>query len=107
MTKTYKIGVNGWFFCKPFTGIGRYSINMFSEIAGLYPEFEFYIAIPEKLPEIVDKSLRYQNNIKFELIPENSAMKLIYPGISKSFAPPSVTPTVASPAKPSVKPMLS
>ncbi len=79
-----KIGVNGWFFTKQFTGIGRYCINTFSELARFYPEFDFLIAIPERLDEDVDKSLRYQDNLHFELLPENSFLKKLGAGFSKS-----------------------
>jgi len=83
MTKKAKIGVNGWFFCRPFTGIGRYCINVFSELARSYPDLEFHVAIPGRLDEETDKSLRYQDNLKFELISENMALKSLHPGLSK------------------------
>jgi glycosyltransferase involved in cell wall biosynthesis len=83
MSKKIKIGVNGWFFCKRYTGIGRYSLNVFPEMARLFPEFEFHIAIPHQMDEEVDKSLRYQENLKFELLPENPHLKMISPGLSK------------------------
>lgn len=84
MEKRYKIGVNGWFFCKPFTGIGRYSLNIFSELARSFPDLEFYIAIPNRLEDEIDKGLRYQENLKFEVVSENMALKSIHPGLSKA-----------------------
>ncbi len=83
MTKRIKIGVNGWFFCRQFTGIGRYSLNVFSELARLFPDLEFLIAVPGRLDEDIDKYLRYQENLKFELIPENPTLKRINAGLSK------------------------
>lgn len=83
MSKKLKIGVNGRFFCQPFTGIGRYSLNIFPELAMHYPELEFVIAIPEKLPVEIDKNLRYLDNLKFEVIPENKFLKVIHPGLAK------------------------
>lgn len=85
MEKRYKIGVNGWFFCKPFTGIGRYSLNIFSELARSFPDLEFHVAIPNRLEEDIDKELRYQENLKFEVIAENISLKVLNPGLSKSF----------------------
>jgi glycosyltransferase involved in cell wall biosynthesis len=83
MSKKLKIGVNGRFFCQPFTGIGRYCLNIFPELAMHYPELEFVVAIPEKLPLEVDKNLRYLDNLKFEVIPENKFLKWIYAGLAK------------------------
>jgi glycosyltransferase involved in cell wall biosynthesis len=85
MTRRVKIGVNGWFFCRQFTGIGRYSLNVFSELARLFPDLEFLIAVPGRLDEDIDKFLRYQENLKFELIPENPTLKRINAGLSKCF----------------------
>lgn len=85
MTKRAKIGVNGWFFCRPFTGIGRYCLNVFSELARSFPELEFEVAIPDRLDEETDKSLRYQNNLRFEVLPENLALKSLHPGLAKVY----------------------
>lgn len=84
MIKKLKIGVNGRFFCQPYFGIGRYCLNIFPEMARLYPELEFVIAIPEKLPEEVDKMTRYQDNLKFEIIKENWGLKKLHAGFSKA-----------------------
>jgi glycosyltransferase involved in cell wall biosynthesis len=84
MSKKLKIGVNGRFFCQPFTGIGRYTLNIFPELAKLYPELDFIIAIPQKLPiELVEK-LEKQSNLHFKVIPENALLKAIHPGFAKA-----------------------
>lgn len=84
MHKRYKIGINGWFFCKPFTGIGRYSLNVFSELARNFPELEFHVAIPSRLDDDIDKELRYQENLRFEVVPENMSLKALHPGLAKA-----------------------
>jgi glycosyltransferase involved in cell wall biosynthesis len=84
MAERIKIGVNGWFFTKPYTGIGRYCLNVFPELAIRFPQIEFIIPISTRLDEEVDKNLRYLENLRFELLPENLALKSINPGLSKS-----------------------
>ena len=78
-----KIGVNGRFFTNKNTGIGRYCINIFPEIARQFPELELVIAIPEKLDSELDKHLRYQNNLQFVLVKENRFLRRFQPGLSK------------------------
>jgi len=85
MEKKVKIGVNGWFFCRQYTGVGRYCLNIFSELARHFPHFEFYVAIPDKLDEEIDKNLRYQDNMKFEIIPEKPLLKALHAGLAKSY----------------------
>lgn len=84
MGRKLKIGVNGRFFCQPFSGIGRYSLNIFPEMAGHFPELEFVVAIPEKLPEELDKNLRYLSNLRFEVVAENVWLKRIHAGLAKA-----------------------
>ena len=40
--------------------------------------------IPSRLDSTIDKEFRYLNNLRFELVPENLALKSINPGLSKS-----------------------
>jgi len=84
MSKKLKIGVNGRFFCQPFTGIGRYTLNIFPELAKLYPELDFIIAIPKKLPSDLFEKLEGQSNLHFKIIPENILLKAIHPGFAKA-----------------------
>ena len=84
MSKKLKIGVNGRFFCQPFTGIGRYTLNIFPELAKLYPELDFVIAIPKKLPSDLVEKLEGQSNLHFKIIPENILLKAIHPGFAKA-----------------------
>lgn len=43
------IGVNGRFLTKPFTGIGKYTRYLFTEMAGKNPGIEFKIAVPKSV----------------------------------------------------------
>lgn len=80
-----RIGVNGRFFVQEYTGIGRYCLNIFPELAAHFPEFDFHIAIPYQMDEEVEKTLRYIDNLKFEIVPENPVLKRINAGLSKSY----------------------
>ncbi len=84
MLKKLKIGVNGRFFCQPYSGIGRYCLNLFPELARQNPEMDFYIGIPEDLTPEVDLALRGINNLRFELVPEKGWLKRIHPGLAKA-----------------------
>ncbi|MCC6643398.1 glycosyltransferase family 4 protein [Candidatus Peregrinibacteria bacterium] len=81
--KKLKVGINGRFFVNKNTGIGRYSLNIFPEIARQYPELELIIAIPEKLDAETDKYLRYQNNMRVILVKENNLLKKLHGGLAK------------------------
>lgn len=59
-----KIGVNGRFLTKPFTGIGQYTLHMVTELAKLMKKDEFVLIVPEKL------SLKFPKNVKVKVVPE-------------------------------------
>jgi glycosyltransferase involved in cell wall biosynthesis len=61
--KKFKIGVNGWFFSKPETGIGQYCLNFFSEIAKIDKNVELIIYVPKKVEE------KFPANMKFKVVP--------------------------------------
>jgi glycosyltransferase involved in cell wall biosynthesis len=44
-----RIGINGRFLTKPYTGIGQYTKNLFTEMANSYPNDEFFVITPEKV----------------------------------------------------------
>lgn len=71
-----KIGVNGRFLTKPFTGIGRYSRYLFEEIARQNPEDEIVMAANSNV------SFKMPQNVRVVVIPENfpgtSGMKKTY-----------------------------
>lgn len=50
----------------------------------MFPEIDFYIPIVQHLDEETDKNLRYINNLHFEVLTENLALKSINPGLSKT-----------------------
>lgn len=80
-----KIGINGRYLTQPFVGIGRYSINLFGEIARQNPEIQLEIAILEQLDHETNQKLRGIDNLVLEIIPENKLLKKLHPGLAKSY----------------------
>lgn len=60
-----KIGVNGRFLLKPFTGIGQYTIEM---LRNLLKGDEYLVVVPEKLPE--DLRMKFGGNVVFKVLKE-------------------------------------
>lgn len=75
--------MNGWFFNKKFTGIGKYCLNLFAEIAKLEGSPELIIAIPEKLESEAQEKLADLKQIKWEILPEKKWLKNFSKGLSK------------------------
>jgi len=61
-----KIGFNGYFLTKPFTGIGQYSKNILLNLSKLYPEDSFVVSLIDPLPE--DLIFEYPTNVSFQLL---------------------------------------
>lgn len=64
-----KIGINGRFLLKPFTGIGTYTQNLFFELAKIDQKNEYIFVVPSKVPTGI-KRLMNCKNIKFKVLPE-------------------------------------
>jgi len=71
-----KIGVNGRFLTKPFTGIGQYTINVLRELAKITPDHEYIVVVPEK----VDFS--FPKNVRVRILNEK---KVGTPGMRKTW----------------------
>ncbi len=64
-----KIGVNGRFLLKPYTGIGQYTKNLLREMAfSSGDRDEYVVLVPEKLPEKM--SVGFGKNVTFVVLPE-------------------------------------
>jgi len=61
-----KIGINGRFLLKPFTGIGQHAINLVKELAKIDLKNHYVFFVPEKVSENV-----------LELFPENVEFKIL------------------------------
>ncbi|MBD3328017.1 glycosyltransferase [Candidatus Peregrinibacteria bacterium] len=70
------VGVNGRFLTKPFTGIGKYTRYLFSEMAHNNPEIKFKIAVPATV------QMKFPENIE---IIELSEKPLILGGLKKTY----------------------
>lgn len=44
-----KIGLNGWFLAKPYTGIGQYTANLLHALAKAQPKVMWVVAVPQTL----------------------------------------------------------
>ena len=77
-----KIGVNGRFLTKPFTGIGRYTINLFANLARQNEDFEVFMVTPEAPPDAVLRALGL--SVRVIVRPENRLWKAINSGLAKS-----------------------
>jgi len=64
-----KIGINGRFLLKPFTGIGTYTQNLFFELAKIDQKNEYIFVVPSKVPTTI-KLVMNCKNIKFKVLPE-------------------------------------
>lgn len=53
-----KIGINGRFLLKPFTGIGQYTRNLLYEMSRQNPSDSFVVIVPEKLSGDFGKNVR-------------------------------------------------
>lgn len=76
-----KIGVNGRFLAKPFTGIGRYTINLFSEIAQRHDEIELVIVSAEEIPQWVRD--KFPKQTKIVVLPERPFLNRLNKGLAK------------------------
>lgn len=67
-----KIGINGRFLLKPYTGIGRYTRNLLSEMAKQFSETLFVVVVPGKMPtdNIFSAELDDAKNIKIKVLEE-------------------------------------
>lgn len=63
-----KIGINGRFLSKPFTGIGQYTKNLFKELAKVDSENEYFFVVPGEIEEKMAK--KFPVNLKILVLPE-------------------------------------
>jgi glycosyltransferase involved in cell wall biosynthesis len=77
-----KIGVNGRFLTKPFTGIGRYTINLFANLARQHDDLEIFIVTPEEPANWVIRTLGPK--VRIVVLPEIGLLRKINAGLSKS-----------------------
>lgn len=64
-----KIGVNGRFLTKPYTGIGQYTKNLFSHLKD--KKNEYVLVVPEKISDEILSS--FPKNVRVKIIPEHHA----------------------------------
>lgn len=69
-----KIGVNGRFLNKPFTGIGQYTKNLLKELAKLDLDIEYLVIVPDKIEE------EFPENVVFRVVNEP---KTAFKGVNK------------------------
>ncbi len=60
-----KIGINGRFLTKLYTGIGQHTYNLFKTMSQMYPEDKFVIVVPERV------NINFPENVEIDLVPEN------------------------------------
>jgi glycosyltransferase involved in cell wall biosynthesis len=60
-----KIGINGRFLLKPYTGIGQYTENIVKEVAMLDDQNEYIVVVPEKID-----SQNFPKNVHLKVLPE-------------------------------------
>ncbi len=77
--KRLKIGINGRFLLKPFTGIGVYLRGVLSEMVAAHPEVDFVIVSEEKV------DINWGDNVTWVIVPEIAWMKSINAGLAKTF----------------------
>ena len=53
-----KIGINGRFLSKPYTGIGQYTFNLLNEMAKANPENEYLVLVAENITQKFPKNVR-------------------------------------------------
>lgn len=85
MVNKLKIGINGRFFTKPFSGIGRYSINLFTHLAKANQDLELIVVVDNYLDDAVKTKLQKLKNIKIKVIKDHFFLKLINKGLAKAF----------------------
>lgn len=59
-----KIGVNARLLAEPYTGIGRYTQNLFRKLAKKHPDDEFTLVVPKEI------QTKFPRNVKIEVLPE-------------------------------------
>lgn len=64
-----KIGINGRFLLKPFTGIGVYTKGMFFELSKIDKKNEYIFVVPSRVPAEI-KRMFAKKNVKFKILPE-------------------------------------
>ena len=62
-----KIGWNGWFLCQPYTGIGRYTLNLIKALGRIEPTYQWLVVIPCKIPP---KQLNFPSSVQIKVLPE-------------------------------------
>lgn len=68
-----KFGLNGWFFIKPYTGIGQYTANLLRAMVVETPDAEWVVALPERLKTPPQGSKTpWPKNITFKVLPQKS-----------------------------------
>ncbi len=85
MVNKIKIGINGRFFTKPFSGIGSYSLNLFTSLAQANPDLELIVVVDDYLDDTVKTKLLTFKNIKIKVIKDYFFLKLINKGLAKAF----------------------
>lgn len=68
---SHKIGINGLFFNKPYTGIGQYTRHLLSEILKYDTKNHYIIAVPEMISD-QDRADFSQKNVSFFHVPFSS-----------------------------------
>jgi len=63
-----KIGVNGRFLLKPFTGIGQHTINLVKELAKIDSKNQYVFFVPEKISENI--AGLFSKNVEFKILHE-------------------------------------
>lgn len=63
-----KIGINGRFLTKPFTGIGQYTKNLFKELAKIDSKNQYVFVVNENVPRSLVNS--FGENVKILILPE-------------------------------------
>lgn len=81
-----KIGINGRFLTKPFTGIGQYTKNLVKELAALDGGDEYILVVPEPIEARMAAS--FGKNVTIKVLPE----KGISAGVRKTYWEQKIVP---------------
>lgn len=68
-----KVGLNGWFLLKPYTGIGQYTANLLRAMSKEAPDAEWVVALPEPLKNLPRGSNpSWPAKCTFKILPQKS-----------------------------------
>ncbi|MBD3270519.1 glycosyltransferase [Candidatus Peregrinibacteria bacterium] len=80
-----KIGIDGRYLNKPFTGIGKYTSFIVYYLAKNFPNTNFVVAMPDYPNENISSKFKDLKNVYLIKLNENALLEKISKGLSKSY----------------------